>query len=137
MVAGIVKGRSGAAHAAAEAFLTAKRLDPRSPMRAVLDKSLALALLGQRRFSETLVAISEVLASGDPIGYAFLASTYGHLSQLDQARGALAEYRRIETRPIEQVVAEHWLPLDIREMFLAGIALAEGDARPDAASSAK
>lgn len=65
MVAGIVKGRSGAAQAAAEAFLTAKRLEPRSPMRAVLDRSLALALFGQKRFSEALVSIGELLASGD------------------------------------------------------------------------
>ena len=133
MVAGIVKGRLGAAQEAAEAFLTAKRLDPRSPMRAVLDRSLAVALLGQRRFSEALAVIGEVLASGDPVGYAFLASTYGHLNQLDQARGALAAYRRVATRPIEQVVAERWLPLDLRQLFLEGIALAEGDARPGAA----
>jgi TolB-like protein len=137
MVAGIVKARSGATDAAAEDFLTAKRLDPRSPMRAVLDRSLSVALLGQRRFSEALVLIGEVSASGDPVGYALLASTYGHLNQLDQARGALAEYRRIATRPIEQVVAEPWLPLEIREMFLDGIALAEGYASPDADSPAQ
>ncbi len=106
-------------------------------MRPILDKCLALALLGQRRFGETLEAIDEVLASGDPVGYAFLASAYGHLNQLDKARNALAEYQRVETRPIEQVVAERWLPRDFREMFLAGIALAEGHAHPDAASPAE
>jgi adenylate cyclase len=126
MVAGIVKARSGATDAAAEDFLTAKRLDPRSPMRAVLDRSIAVARLGQGRFSEALVLIGEVLASGDPVGCALLASTYGHLNQLDQARGALAEYRRVATKPIEEVVAERWLPREIRQMFMDGIALAEG-----------
>jgi TolB-like protein len=136
LVAGIVKGRSGAAHAAVEAFLTARRLDPRSPMRAVLDRSLAVALLAQQRYSEALAAIADVLASGDAVGYAFLACAYGHLNQLDQAREALAAYRRVATRPIEQVVAERWLPVHLRQIFLNGIALAEGEARPDAASSA-
>jgi adenylate cyclase len=131
LVAGIVKARSGATDAAAEDFLTAKRLDPRSPMGAVLNRSLAVALFGQRRFSEALVLIGEVLASGDPVGYAFLASTYGHLSQLDQARSALAEYRRVATRPIEQVVAERWLAPEIREMFMDGIALADGKTPAD------
>jgi predicted Zn-dependent protease len=131
LVAGIVKARSGATDAAAEDFLTAKRLDPRSPMGAVLNRSLAVALFGQRRFSEALVLIGEVLASGDPVGYAFLASTYGHLSQLDQARSALAEHRRVATRPIEQVVAERWLAPEIREMFMDGIALADGKTPAD------
>jgi len=75
MAAGIVKGRSGDAHAATQAFVTARRLYPRSAMRPVLDRSLSVALLGQRRFREALVEFGEVLASGDPTGYAFLAST--------------------------------------------------------------
>ncbi len=137
MIAGIVKGRSGEAQHAAEAFLTAKRLDPQSPMRRILDKSLALALLAQRHFDEALVVISEVLASGDPIGYALLACAYGHLFRLDEARAALSQYRRVATKPIEQVVAEGWLPRDVREVFMEGIALAEGHAQPDAASPAE
>ena len=134
LVAGIVKGRSGAAAAATEDFLTAKRLDPRSPMAAVLNRSLVVSLFGQKRFSDALTLIGEVLAAGDPVGYAFLAATYGHLGQLDQARSALAEYRRIVARPVEQVISEPWLPLEIREMFIEGIARAEASAPPGAAS---
>jgi hypothetical protein len=77
------------------------------------------------------------MASGDVTGYALLATAYGHLDRCDEARSALAAYRRATDRPIAQVVAEHWLPLAVRQIFLDGIMLAEGGTSADAASRAE
>jgi hypothetical protein len=61
-----------------------------------------------------------------PRGYAFLAASFGHLGQLDAASQALERCRALTPQPIEAI--GHTFMDDARhiQLFMDGIALAEG-----------
>jgi hypothetical protein len=57
--------------------------------------------------------------------FAVLAASCGHLGRISQARAALERYRKVTQVPVSEVSGMFRRP-DHQELFLAGIALAQG-----------
>ena len=98
-----------------------------------------MARFQQGRFGDSVALMKEFMrhSSTSPLGYAFLASSYGHLGQAAEAAEALARYLALTNSPIE-AFAERMLddPAHQRS-FLEGIALAQGKGAADDAAGAQ
>ncbi|HXQ10313.1 MAG TPA: hypothetical protein VN805_04855, partial [Caulobacteraceae bacterium] len=117
---------------AAEHIETAMRLDPIGSNRASQIFAMGMVRFSQQRFSEAASLLKEYAQGTDnPTGYALLAATYGHLGRIDEAKSALARHRELTSRPLERVSLGD--PKG-HELYLDGIAMAEGKTPPDAAT---
>ena len=126
LVSGSVRLRAGDPERAAEHLETSIRLDPISATTNPFARMyLASARFQQGRFDEAL-ALFRSTVMRLPVSYAVLASLYGHVGQLDQAREALATFRGLTMGGVEEY-ADIWFPRPgYRKLFLDGIAMAEG-----------
>jgi hypothetical protein len=103
------------------------RLDPMGPSRSAQLNFIAVARFRQQRFGETITLAKEVLQQVEiPLGYALLVASYGHLGQITAATDALVRYRSASDLPIEESAQNISDDPAYIELFLAGIALAEG-----------
>ena len=57
--------------------------------------------------------------------YRFLASSYGHMGRLDEARETIRRLQAITTVVVPS--AAHWRNPEHRELFLSGLRLATGE----------
>jgi len=91
---------------------------------------MAMARFQQQRFAEAAALMREFTqeSMSSPLGYAFLAASYGHLGQTAAAAEALGRYRALSRAPIEDFAARMLHDPVHRQLFLQGIALAEGKA---------
>jgi TolB-like protein len=118
---------------AAEHIERAMRLDPLGSQRNYQLESIGMIRFAQQRFSEAAALIKELVErTDDQIGYAWLAAAYGHLGRIDEAKSALARYRELTSLPVESII--QGARRKTRELFLAGIALAEGQSPADGAA---
>jgi TolB-like protein len=136
VASGLVRTRAGETDLAVEHIETAMRLDPAGPNRSRQLLLLGVARFQQGRYSEVVALMREATQQIDsPTGYAFLAASYGHLGDLDAAAEALARYRTVSPRPVEEFgrsllssEASH------QSRFHDGIALLEGKTPSDSAA---
>ena len=124
---GAVRILAGQLELAVEHLETSMRLNPIGPERVGGMLFLAMARFQQRRFADAIVLANELYQHFEnPTGCAILAASYGHLRQGAAARDALDHYRRLSPQPIETYARSVWPKDDHLELFLDGIALAEG-----------
>ena len=117
---------AGEPETAVEHILMSIRLDPLSP-----DVSARLLPLGgarflQRRFEDAVAHLTEAgrVIETSAI-FAVLAASYGHLGRISEARAALERYRKLTHIPVSEA-SRSFRNADHRQLFLAGIALAQG-----------
>jgi TolB-like protein len=114
---------------AAEHIETAMRLDPLGSNRAVQAYAMGMVRFAQQRFSEAASLLKEFAQRTEsPAGHAWLAASYGHLGRIHEAKSALARLRELTSRPFESFANE---APKAHELFLEGIALAEGKTPAD------
>jgi TolB-like protein len=112
---------------AAEHIETAMRLDPIGSNRSRLAFSMGMVRFSQQRFSEAASLFKQSVQLADnPNGHALLAASYGHLGRIDEAKSALARYQELTSRSVERAFFESVATPKTRELYLEGIALAEG-----------
>jgi adenylate cyclase len=103
------------------------RLNPIGPGRASGMLFKAMALFQQRRFEEAAALGDELFQHFEnPTGCAILAASYGHLGRAGEARAALAHYQRLAPQSIEAYARSVWRLEHHLELFMGGVALAEG-----------
>jgi len=125
MASGSLRLKCGEPDVAAKQLEAAMSLDPISTMNGFMRMYLATARFQQQRFDEAL-ALFRTTTLRLPISYAVLAALHGHLGQKAQALEALAQFESQSIGTIEEA-ARIWFPRPReRELFLDGIALAEG-----------
>jgi adenylate cyclase len=137
---GRLRVNMGDAERGAEHIETAMRLDPLSPARASQLQNLGLARFAQGRFKEALALFQEgaQLRSGAWQIQFFLAACQGQLGPGPAAREALARARKLNPRlDLEKFAGQSLLNDAQRQLFLDGIAAAEGDPRHDGSASAR
>lgn len=125
---GVSRLKSGQTNLGVEHLETAMRLNPMGPNRPNLMGFMGQGRFQQARFSEAVLLLREQVQQTDsPRGYAFLATSLGHLGQTNEAREALARYRSLSPQPIE-VFARTFMddPVHIR-LFMEGVALVGKD----------
>jgi TolB-like protein/Tfp pilus assembly protein PilF len=126
-ISGLLRAYAGDPDNAVEHLERSMRLSPASSLRAPQLSTLGVARFQQRRYADAATLLKEAGQLRDtPAIEAYLAASYGHLGQLDDARDALARHRAMTAMPPTTT-----LPRD-RKAFADGIALAEGKA-PSAA----
>jgi adenylate cyclase len=119
--------QSGRTEVAAEQLETALRLDPIGPSRPHMIGFLGQARFQQRRFSEAVPLLRELVRDTDsPRGYAFLAAAYGHLGDAAAAAAALTRFRALSSQPIEEFARADIAGADDLKLFMEGLALATG-----------
>ncbi|HXQ10415.1 MAG TPA: hypothetical protein VN805_05380 [Caulobacteraceae bacterium] len=118
---------------AAEHIETAMRLDPIGSNRAGQVFNMGIVRFLQQRYSEAASLFTEYVQRTDnPVGYAYLAASYGHLGRLDEAKSALARRPELTSSPVGSSIFLNRDP-KIRQALLDGIGMAEGKTPPDAA----
>jgi hypothetical protein len=91
----------------------------------------------QGRFGEAVPLLQELAQQTEnPRGFAFLAACYGHLRQPGLAMRALQHYRAISNQSLEANARALMDDAKHVQLFLDGIALAEGETPTDAPASA-
>ena len=107
---------------------TSMRLDPLSPDRSFQLTNMGLARLAQGRFGEAAALFSESsqIRATVAFNHACIAACCGHLGQTAAARKALERFRGGSREPIDDLAARLFHSRDHRQLFLDGIALAEG-----------
>jgi TolB-like protein len=126
-ISAILRLKTGETDIAVEHLGTSMRLDPMGPGRPVQMALMAVARFAQGRFGEAVAHAKECAQRAEsPVPYAFLAASCGHLGLEREANEALARYRALTSRPVEDA-AQPFLgdPKDLK-LFSNGIALAEG-----------
>jgi adenylate cyclase len=122
---GSLRLKCGEPDLAAEHLESAMQLDPISTMNGFMRMYLASARFQQGRFDEAL-ALFRTTTLRLPVSYAVLAALHGHLGQTNEAQEALAQFHSQSIGSIE-AAARIWFPRPReRNLFLDGIALAEG-----------
>ncbi|HEY2752735.1 TIR domain-containing protein [Phenylobacterium sp.] len=130
-MSGLVRVRIGETDLAVAHLETAMRLDPIGPDLPNQIGFMAWARFQQGRFAEAIALAKEFVRQKDhPRGYAFLAASYGHLGQTDAGREALDRYRGLAHQPVEAFARSFILNPAGLQLFLDGIALAEGGRQP-------
>ena len=132
-ISGILRLRLGETDLAVEHLETALRLNPTGRTRPAQVGWLGQARFQQGRFGEAAPLLQELVQQTEnPRGFAFLAACYGHLGQPGLAMQALRHYRAISNQSIEANARALMDDPKHIQLFLDGIALAEGltDAPP-------
>jgi len=107
-------------------FEMALRLSPRAD-RASPCLGIGVAHFMARRFEDArrmLVQSMQERSTWAPT-YRFLASSYGHMGRLDEARETIRRLQAITTVVVPS--AAHWRNPEHRELFLSGLRLATGE----------
>jgi adenylate cyclase len=113
---------AGEPETAVEHSQTAIRLDPLSNHGFPLGGARFL----QRRFEDAVAILTEAGQRVETSAvFAVLAASCGHLGRISQARAALERYRTVTDIPVSEV-ARMFRKDDHRQLFLTGIALAQG-----------
>ena len=108
---------------------TALRLDPVGPFRVVQIGFLGQARLQQGRFSDATPLLRESLQElENPRCYALLAACLGHLGRAGEAKAALARYHDLTDQPVVEAGRLFMSDPAQLQLFLDGVALAEGQA---------
>ncbi|HXQ47457.1 MAG TPA: TIR domain-containing protein [Caulobacteraceae bacterium] len=124
--------RAGETDRAIEDLEMSMRLDPMGPARVSQISVMSLARFQQRRFGDAAAHSREMIQHNDaPGAYACLAACYGHLGQIEAARGALHRFRELSRQPIEVFARSVFHAPEHVKLFLDGIALAEGRSPTD------
>jgi adenylate cyclase len=107
---------------------TSMRLDPLSPDRSFQLTNMGLARLAQGRFGEAAALFSESsqIRATVAFNHACIAACCGHLGQTKAASQALERFRSGSREPIADLAARLFHRPQHRQLFLDGIALAEG-----------
>jgi adenylate cyclase len=127
---GMIRTTMGDPDAAYEQLERARRLDPLSFTPGAAGAWMAIARFEQRRFDEALALIGET-AYRNPVRYAVEAALLGHVGRSAEARAALALYRTLSDRPIEELAAAWFHQPEHRRLLLEGLAKAHPPAPPD------
>ena len=107
---------------------TALRLDPMGPFRVVQIGFIGQARLQQGRFSDAVPLLRESLQEQENARcFAFLAACLGHLGRAGEAKAALARYRDLTDQPVVETARLFMSDPAQLQLFLDGIALAEGN----------
>ena len=124
---GAIRVIAGDLDLASEHLDISLRLNPIGPGRAVGMLFKAMALFQQRRF-EAAAALGDELFQHfeNPTGCAILAASYGYLGRADEARDALARYQTLAPQSIDAYARSVWRLEAQLNLFLGGVALAEG-----------
>ena len=120
---GMIRASLGDPEAAYEQLERARRLDPLSFTAGAADTWMAVARFEQRRFDEALTLISDATYR-NPVRYAVEAALLGHLGRVSEARAALALYRTLADRPVEDFAAAWFQRPEHRQLLLDGLAKA-------------
>jgi TolB-like protein len=124
---GIRRLQAGLTELAVEQLETALRLDPIGPSRPHMIGFLGQARFQQRRFSEAIPLLRELVRDTDsPRGYAFLAATYGHLGDVEAAAAALTRFHALSSQPVKEFARADITGKDDLKLFMEGLALAAG-----------
>ncbi len=92
--------------------------------------------LQQGRFGDAVAVLREVVQETDsPGGYAILAATYGHLGQPALAQEVLRRYHAVTFQPAADFARSITNDPSALELFLGGLALAEGRGAADTKSA--
>jgi adenylate cyclase len=119
---GLVRVRIGETDLAVEHLETAMRLDPIGPDRPNQIGFMSWARFQQRRFEEAITLGKEFVRLKDhPRGYAFLASSYGHIGDRAAQRAALQQYNALADRSVESFAETFILDPANRALFLEGV----------------
>jgi adenylate cyclase len=103
------------------------RLNPVGPDRSGSMLFMTMARFQQLRFEDACALARELFQHFEnPTGCAILAAGLAHLGQIDAARAALDDFKRLSRQPVETFARLVWPLDDQRTLFLNGIALAEG-----------
>jgi adenylate cyclase len=126
LVRGILQVRLGDPELAVQHLEQAMRLDPMGPSRAGQITWIGVARFRQGRFAAVIELEKEAVQLTDvPIGYLYLAASYGHLGQTAAAREALARYRLLSPLPIDAYARSSIVDSAHLELFLEGLGRAE------------
>ena len=111
-----------------EQVQTSMRLDPLSPDRSFQLTNMGLARFAQGRFGEAAALFSESsqIRATVAFNHACIAACCGHLGQIKAAKKALERFRGGSREPIGDLAARLFHSPNHRQLFLDGIALAEG-----------
>ncbi len=111
---------------AVEHILMSIRLDPLSPGVSARLFPLGGARFLQRRFEDAVAHLTEAGRVIETAAiFAVLAASCGHLGRISQARAALERYQTVSKIPVSEM-SRMFRNADHRQLFLAGLALAEG-----------
>ena len=128
LVRGILQVRLGDPELAIQHLEQAMRLDPMGPSRPAQITWIGVARFRQQRFADVIALEKEAVQLTDvPIGYLYLAASYGHMGQPAAAREALARYRSLSPLPIDAYARSTIIDPAHLKLFLEGIGVAEGD----------
>ena len=130
----LVRTRAGDTELAIAHFENAMRLDPMGPSRPRQLMLLGVARFQKGEYREVIALMKEATQQTDsPTPYAFLAASYGHLGETDAAAEALARYRTLSPRLVEDF-GRSLLSNEggHAKLFVDGIAMAEGKRPSDA-----
>jgi len=129
LFSGIVFLRIGETDLGIEHIETAGRLDPMGPNRSPQTMFMAMARFEQRRFPEAEALLRDYHHQREtPFSYALLAATHGHLGQTAAALEALDRYRHLTPLPVDEIARGFFYDPSHLQLFMDGIALAEGKA---------
>ena len=124
---GVIHMRSGEVDLASDAAETSLRLDPVGPGRPLQIGTLGQVRALQSRYAEAVEMLEEANQVLEMPSYQlFLAAALGHLGKTEPAAAALARYRLLSPRPVEEFLRSTYRPASSVALLLEGIALAEG-----------
>ena len=125
LVSGWIKVRTGASAPAMEHLERAERLEPYSVVGDGARAWMAIARFQQGRLADALELFSRAnIRNPDCIGV--LASLYGCLGQIDDARRTLRTYRQITNAPVLERIDQLFFDREQHALFAEGIRAAEG-----------
>ncbi len=129
---GQVHGAIGDLEVAEACILRSMELDPISPSRALQLGALVTVRFAQRRFAEVVDLCLEWRGIADhPMSNAMLASANGHLGNTKAAAAALAHLASLSPMSMPEIAAMFYRKTEHRDLFLAGLVLAQAPARSD------
>ncbi len=126
-LSGVIRLRAGLFELSIAHTETAIRLDPTHADRPLGVGFVGEALFQQRRFREALGPLREAAQLMDTsYSLALFAACLGQCGLLSEAQSALRRYRAITSQPTSDMARTYMRDPDQRQLFLEGIALAEG-----------
>jgi len=131
-VSGSVRMIAGETDLAFDHLETSKRLDPMGPLGPALAGYMGVVRFKQGRFAEAIPYLKESIQQADiPTSFAYLAASYGQLGETAAAQAALARFAAVSPLPIDVHARSTIIHPAQLELFLEGVALAEGETAVD------
>ena len=123
---GFIRVHAGQYDAAIEHLERSLRLSPRGSLGAGM--ALGMAHFFSRRFAQAAEILTMSMREGaSATAYCFLASCYGHMGRLDEARAVIERLGAIAPNALSSSLVPYSNP-EQRELFLSGLRLATGEA---------